>query len=48
MAALRGNKIVSVPISDAIASNRKVGPEMIEMAAGILDRLEDLKETVAK
>ena len=48
MAALRGNRIVSVPISDAIASNRKVGPEMIEMAAGILDRLEDLKETVAK
>ena len=48
MAALRGNKIVSVPISDVIASNRKVGPEMIEMAAGILDRLEDLKETVAK
>ncbi|HVO60281.1 MAG TPA: 6-phosphofructokinase [Terriglobales bacterium] len=48
MAALRGNKIVSVPISDAIASNRKVDPEMIEVAAGILDKLEDAKETVAK
>jgi 6-phosphofructokinase 1 len=48
MAALRGNHIVSVPISDAIASNRKVDPEMIEVAAGILDKLEDAKETVAK
>ena len=48
MAALRGNKIVSVPISDAIASNRKVDPEMIEVAAGILDKLEDAKEKVAK
>lgn len=48
MAALRGNKIVSVPISDAIASNRKVDPEMIEVAAGILDKLEDARETAAK
>ncbi len=48
MAALRGNKIVSVPISDAIASNRKVDPEMIEVAAGILDKLEDAKEAASK
>lgn len=48
MAALRGNKIVSVPISDAIASNRKVDPEMIEVATGILDKIEDVKETVAR
>jgi 6-phosphofructokinase 1 len=48
MAALRGNKIVSVPISDAIASNRKVDPEMIEVAAGILDKLEDAKEAATK
>jgi 6-phosphofructokinase 1 len=48
MAALRGNKIVSVPISDAISSNRKVDPEMIEVAAGILDKLEDAKEAASK
>jgi 6-phosphofructokinase 1 len=48
MAALRGNKIVSVPISDAIASNRKVDPEMIEVAAGILDKLEDAREAATK
>jgi phosphofructokinase-like protein len=48
MAALRGNKIVSVPISDAISSNRKVDPEMMEVATGILDKIEEAKETVAK
>ncbi|HET7207757.1 MAG TPA: 6-phosphofructokinase [Terriglobales bacterium] len=48
MAALRGNKIVSVPISDAIATNRKVDPEMVQVAAGILDKLEEAKQTVAK
>jgi ATP-dependent phosphofructokinase / diphosphate-dependent phosphofructokinase len=39
MAALRGNKIVSVPLAEAIASNRKVDPELIEVANGILDKL---------
>src|SRR6266436_5485224 len=39
MAALRGNKIVSVPLADAISSNRKVDPELIEVANGILDKL---------
>jgi ATP-dependent phosphofructokinase / diphosphate-dependent phosphofructokinase len=39
MAALRGNKIVSVPLLDAISTNRKVDPEMIEVANGILDKL---------
>ncbi len=48
MAALRGNKIVSVPISDAIASNRKVDPEMVEVAAGILDKVEDVKEVASR
>jgi ATP-dependent phosphofructokinase / diphosphate-dependent phosphofructokinase len=48
MAALRGNKIVSVPISDAISSNRKLDPEMVEVATGILDKIEDAKETVAR
>lgn len=46
MAALRGNKIVSVPISDAVSTNRKVDPEIIEVAAGILDKLEREKEAV--
>jgi 6-phosphofructokinase 1 len=44
MAALRGNKIVSVPLLDAISSNRKVDQEMIEVAFGILDRLTPDKE----
>ena len=48
MAALRGNKIVSVPLADAIASNRKVDPEMIAVATGILDKLENQKESVAR
>jgi 6-phosphofructokinase 1 len=39
MAALRGNKIVSVPLLDAISTNRKVDPELIEVANGILDKL---------
>ena len=48
MAALRGNKIVSVPIADAISSNRKVDQEMMNVAAGILDKLTDEKAVVAK
>jgi phosphofructokinase-like protein len=52
MAALRGNKIVSVPLLDAITKNRKVDPEMIEVANGILDKLSGEKdrepETVRK
>jgi 6-phosphofructokinase 1 len=43
MAALRGNKIVSVPLADAIASNRKVDQEMLDVANGILDKLSDDK-----
>lgn len=39
MAALRGNKIISIPLQEAIANNRKVDPEMIEVANGILDKL---------
>jgi 6-phosphofructokinase 1 len=44
MAALRGNKIVSVPLLDAISKNRKVDQEMIDVAIGILDKLEKDKE----
>jgi phosphofructokinase-like protein len=39
MAALRGNKIISIPLMEAISNNRKVDPEMIEFANGILDKL---------
>src|SRR5450631_4904709 len=35
MAALRGNKIVSVPLADAISKNRTVDQETIDVAAGI-------------
>ena len=48
MAALRGNKIASVPLADAIASNRKVDPELIEVANGILDKLEKENEPAMK
>jgi 6-phosphofructokinase 1 len=40
MAALQGNKIVSVPLSVAIASNRKVDKEILDAATGILDKLD--------
>ena len=38
MAALRGDKIQSIPLADAIASNRKVDLDMIEVANGILEK----------
>lgn len=41
MAALRGNKIISVPLAEAIASNRKVDKEILDAATGILDKLEE-------
>ena len=41
MAALRGNKIVSIPLADAISSNRKVDSEILNAAIGILDKLEE-------
>lgn len=43
MAALRGNKLISVPLADAIATNRKVDQEMLDVANGILDKLSDDK-----
>jgi 6-phosphofructokinase 1 len=48
MAALRGNKIVSVPLADAIAKNRTVDQEVIEVANGILDKLSVEKEAVGR
>jgi phosphofructokinase-like protein len=41
MAALRGNHIISIPLTEAIAANRKLDPEIIDAAAGILDKLEE-------
>ena len=41
MAALRGNKIISIPLAEAIASNRKVDKEILDVATGILDKIED-------
>ena len=44
MAALRGNKIISIPLAEAIASNRKLDPEILDAAVGILDKLDDKPE----
>lgn len=40
MAALRGNKIVSIPLSEATGTNRKVDQEMMDAAFGILEDAE--------
>ncbi len=40
MAALRGNKIVSVPLLEAISTNRKVDKEILDASNGILDKLD--------
>ena len=40
MAALRGNKIISVPLAEAVSSNRKVDKEILDAAIGILDKLD--------
>lgn len=54
MAALRGNKIVSVSLAEAIGENRKVDQDLIEVAIGILDKLKDtdkpkeVKEAVSR
>ena len=48
MAALRGNKIVSVPLADAISKNRTVDQETIDVASGILDKLTADKVAVEK
>jgi len=43
MAALRGNKIVSVPLSEALAKNRTVTDDMADVATGILAKLDTAK-----
>ncbi len=47
MAALRGNKIVSIPLAEAIASNRKLDQEILSATFGILDKLEEKEEKSA-
>jgi 6-phosphofructokinase 1 len=41
MAALRSNKIVSIPLKEAIAKNRTVDQEMIEMVDGLFEEVSD-------
>jgi 6-phosphofructokinase 1 len=48
MAALRGNKLISIPLSEAIANNRKVDQEMIDVANGILGNPASEKEAVTR
>jgi ATP-dependent phosphofructokinase / diphosphate-dependent phosphofructokinase len=43
MAALRGNKIISIPLEEAISKNRTVDQEMMDVASGILEKLSDDK-----
>ena len=47
MAALQGNKIVSIPLLDAISTNRKVDKEILDVATGILDKLDFKVSTTA-
>jgi ATP-dependent phosphofructokinase / diphosphate-dependent phosphofructokinase len=47
MAALRANKIVSIPLVEAISRNRTVDDEMIEMVDGLLPKVEE-KQPVGK
>ncbi len=46
MAALRSNKIVSIPLKEAIARNRTVDDEMIEMVEGLFEKTST-KEAVS-
>jgi len=48
MAALRANRIVSIPLTEAIARNRIVDNDMIEVADGLLEPVSPGKETVAR
>jgi len=45
MAALRNNKIVSIPLKEAISKNRTVDSEMIQIVDGLFEEIAD-KEPV--
>ncbi|HTW94749.1 MAG TPA: 6-phosphofructokinase [Tepidisphaeraceae bacterium] len=47
MAALRANKIVSIPLKEAIAKNRVVDPEMIQIVDGLFEEI-GVKEAASK
>jgi ATP-dependent phosphofructokinase / diphosphate-dependent phosphofructokinase len=47
MAALRGNKIISIPLAEAVATNRTVDKEILDAATGILDKLDFKVSTTA-
>jgi ATP-dependent phosphofructokinase / diphosphate-dependent phosphofructokinase len=47
MAALRGNKIISIPLAEAVAKNRTVDQEILDAATGILDKLDFKVSTTA-
>ena len=47
MAALKANSIVSIPLRDAIARNRMVDDEMIEIVNGLFEKVAD-REAAAK
>jgi 6-phosphofructokinase 1 len=47
MAALRSNKIVSIPLKEAIAKNRVVDNEMIQIVDGLFEEIGE-KETARK
>src|SRR6202022_3757023 len=47
MAALRGNKIISIPLAEAIASNRGVEEEMIQIVDGLFEEI-GVKEVASK
>ncbi len=47
MAALRSNKIVSIPLKDAIAKNRVVDDEMIHIVDGLFEET-GIRETTSK
>lgn len=48
MVAVKGNKITSVPLTEALGSNRKVDDELIAVAEGLLEIVELGRETVEK
>jgi 6-phosphofructokinase 1 len=44
MVALRGNDIVSVPLTEAINKNRHVDPALVEVALGLSEPLKSEKK----
>ena len=47
MAALRSNKIVSIPLKEAISKNRVVDHEMIQIVDGLFEEI-GVREAVNK